>query len=56
MNQTELAEALSVSQAGISKWGKNQLTICGINLIKLSKFFEVSVDELLGYTGIIFNG
>lgn len=48
MTQTELAKELDVSQAAISKWEENQLCIYGLNLIKLSKYFEVSVDELLG--------
>lgn len=48
MAQAELAEALGVTQASISRWEKNQLSIRGLNLIRLSNFFEVSADDLLG--------
>lgn len=48
MTQEELAEVLNVSQASISMWEDNQLKMYGRNLIKLAKFFDVSVDDLLG--------
>ncbi len=48
MSQRELAEAISVTQASISRWEKNQLSISGANLIKLATYFKVSADELLG--------
>ncbi len=48
MSQRELAEAINVTQASISRWEKNQLSISGANLIKLATFFKVSADELLG--------
>lgn len=48
MAQADLAEALGVTQASISRWEKNQLSITGLNIIGLAKFFEVSADDLLG--------
>lgn len=48
MSQRELAEAINVTQASISRWETNQLSISGANLIKLATYFEVTADELLG--------
>ena len=48
LTQIELAAALNVTQASISRWEQDQLSISGKNLIKLSKYFKVSVDSLLG--------
>lgn len=48
MSQRELADAINVTQASISRWEKNQLSISGANLIKLATYFKVSADELLG--------
>lgn len=48
MSQRELAEAISVTQASISRWETNQLSISGANLIKLATYFKVTADELLG--------
>jgi len=36
MSQRELAEAINVTQASISRWENNQLSISGANLIKLA--------------------
>lgn len=48
MSQRELAEAINVTQASISRWETNQLSISGANLIKLATYFKVTSDELLG--------
>lgn len=48
LTQIQLAAALNVTQASISRWEQDQLSISGKNLIKLSKYFKVSVDSLLG--------
>ena len=48
MSQRELADAINVTQASISRWEKNQLCISGASLIKLATYFKVSTDELLG--------
>lgn len=48
LTQKELAKALEVTQASISRWEQNQLSISGRNLIKVARFFNVSVDSLLG--------
>ncbi len=48
ITQTQLAEKISTTQDTISLWelGKSYPDI--INLIKLSKFFGVSTDYMLG--------
>lgn len=48
MTQTELAEELKVTQASVSRWEQDQLSMEGKNLVKIAKYFCVSVDELLG--------
>ena len=48
LSQRQLAAALNVTQASISRWEQNQLSIRGENLIKLAKYFKVSIDSLLG--------
>lgn len=48
MSQRELAEAINVTQASISRWEQNQLSISGANLMKLANFFDVSTDSILG--------
>lgn len=48
MSQRELADAINVTQASISRWEKNQLSISGANLIKLANYFKVTTDSLLG--------
>lgn len=50
MRQEQLAEAMGVSTASVSKWETNQsypeLTL----LAELADFFEVSIDTLIGHT------
>lgn len=50
LRQEQLAEAMGVSTASVSKWETNQsfpeLTL----LAELADFFEVSVDTLIGHT------
>lgn len=48
ISQRELADAINVTQASVSRWEQNQKSISGGNLIKLSKYFKISIDELLG--------
>lgn len=48
LSQRQLADALKVTQPSISRWEQNPLAISGKNLIKLAKYFKVSVDSLLG--------
>lgn len=48
LSQRDLADAINMTQASISRWEKNHTSITGSNLLKLSKYFNVSVDELLG--------
>ena len=48
MNQTELASLLGMSQTGYSKYETGENDIPTAILIKLSKFYNVSVDYILG--------
>ncbi len=48
MTQSELAQALKVTQASVSRWEQDQLSISGENIIKLALFFNTSADDLLG--------
>lgn len=48
ISQKVLAKKLNVTQASVSHWEKNQKSISGGNLIKLSQYFNVSVNDLLG--------
>ena len=48
MNQTEVAKLLGMSQTGYSKYETGENDIPTAILIKLSKFYNVSVDYILG--------
>ena len=48
LSQRDLAGAINITQASISRWEQSQHSINGSNLLKLSKYFNVSIDELLG--------
>jgi transcriptional regulator with XRE-family HTH domain len=47
MTQTALAEGMNVSQAIVSMWETGASMPSGFMLIKLSKFFGCTIDELL---------
>lgn len=49
MTQLELARELGTEQANISRWEKNPLSMNSKNLIKVAIYFNVSIDELLGF-------
>lgn len=48
LKQSELAEALNVTQRKISYWETEQLEPDLVTLIKIANYFEISVDYLLG--------
>ena len=48
ISQEELAEKLEVSRQAISRWENDEVIPDGANLIKMSEFFEVSIDAILG--------
>lgn len=48
MSQAELAEAIKVSRQAISRWEVGTAIPSADNLMWLSKFYEVSMDELMG--------
>ena len=50
LTQTELAKMLGMSQTGYSKYETGENDIPTSILIQLSRFYEVSIDYLLGET------
>lgn len=47
LSQPELAKVLGVSKAMISFWENNKYEPTASNIIKIAKYFEVSIDDLL---------
>ncbi len=50
MNQTQIAKTLGMSQTGYSKYETGENDIPTGILIKLARFYNTSVDYLLGET------
>ena len=50
LNQTEVARMLGMSQTGYSKYETGENDIPTVILIKLSRFYNTSIDYLLGET------
>jgi transcriptional regulator with XRE-family HTH domain len=50
LNQTNIAKMLGMSQTGYSKYETGENDIPTTVLIKLSSFYNVSIDYLLGQT------
>ena len=50
MNQTKVAEYLGMSQTGYSKYETGENDVPTEILIKLARFYDTSVDYLLGET------
>ena len=50
LNQTAVAKMLEMSQTGYSKYETGENDIPTWVLIKLSKFYDTSIDYLLGQT------
>ncbi len=50
LNQTQVAKMLEMSQTGYSKYETGENDIPTTVLIKLAKFYNTSVDYLLGLT------
>ncbi|KMT58933.1 helix-turn-helix domain-containing protein [Paenilisteria newyorkensis] len=48
MSQKELAEIIGTSQANISNWEKNPLSMSSKNLVLICKVFKVKSDDILG--------
>lgn len=49
LSQEELAEKIGVSRQAVSKWERAESSPDTENLISLSKIYNVSIDEMLGY-------
>lgn len=52
MNQTQVAKILGMSQTGYSKYETGENDIPTQVLIKLARFYNTSIDYLLGETNI----
>ncbi len=52
LNQTEVAKILEMSQTGYSKYETGENDIPTAVLIKLARFYNTSVDYLLGETDL----
>lgn len=50
INQTQIAKMLGMSQTGYSKYETGENDIPTAILIKLAKFYNTSIDYLLGQT------
>ena len=50
LNQTQVAQMLKMSQTGYSKYETGENDIPTAILIKLAKFYNTSIDYLLGET------
>ena len=50
MNQTQIAKYLGMSQTGYSKYETGENDIPTAILIKLARFYNTSIDYLLGET------
>lgn len=50
MNQTQIAKVLEMSQTGYSKYETGENDIPTAVLIKLARFYNTSIDYLLGET------
>ena len=50
LNQTEVAKMLGMSQTGYSKYETGENDIPTSILIKLARFYDTSIDYLLGET------
>lgn len=50
MNQTQIAKMLDMSQTGYSKYETGENDIPTAILIKLARFYNTSIDYLLGET------
>ncbi len=48
LTQTQLAEQLGLTQKSVSKYELEQLDLSTELVIKISRFFDVSADYLLG--------
>lgn len=50
MNQTQIAKIIGMSQTGYSKYETGENDIPTTILIKLARFYDTSIDYLLGET------
>ncbi len=48
LSLVELAQKVGIGKSSISRWENSQCDVLGSQLVILAKFFDVSVDYLLG--------
>lgn len=53
LNQTQVAEYLKMSQTGYSKYETGENDVPTAVWIKLAKFYDTSVDYLMGKTDVM---
>lgn len=53
ITQEQLAEFIGVTKASVSKWENGQSTPDIVILPQLATFFDVTVDQLIGYTPLL---
>ena len=49
ITQEELADFLGVTKASVSKWENAQSVPDILLLLQLAAFFDITIDELIGY-------
>ena len=54
LTQEQVAKALGIDQTNISCWENDKTRPEYENLIKLSKLYDVTLDELLGVENFVF--
>ena len=52
LNQTQIAEKINMSQMGYSRYETGEILLNTNVLIKLARFYNVSIDYLLGWTDV----
>ena len=52
LNQTQVAKMLGMSQTGYSKYETGENDVPTAILIKLARFYDTSIDYLLGETDV----
>ena len=52
LNQTEIGKVLGTSQKQYSRWETGETEIPFHNVIKLAKFYNITIDYIAGITNI----
>jgi len=49
LTQTEFAQELGINKSNVTRWENGQRKPDAENLYKLAKYFDVTIEYLLGY-------